>query len=685
MVGAVACNQRLMIARPHGNKPATLSAWLNRYTLPVQAGLLSSRVLSPLILCIKLPNYHMHMQPTRLRFWKCLFSAALLFGALLPGARADHGYSLWGDLKYPRGFAHFDYVNINAPKGGDLALVSHLRYSTFDKYNPYSLKGSAPAYLDALVFESLLTSSMDEQGSAYGLLADDVLVAPDQSWVRFHINPKARFSNGDPVLAVDVIHSYNMLVSEDASPFYRTMLAGVEGVRAAESDERTVYYDITEFKRELPLIIGGLPVFSHKWGDGKPFGELTLEMPIASGPYTIGPVVYGRDITYVRNPDYWGKDLNVRRGMFNFDRITVRIYKDHTVRLEGFKAGEFDFMQEFSAGNWAKLYTGRRFDSGEVVKREFENTLPYGFQGYILNTRRPQLSDPRVRQALNLAYDFEWMNQALFYGSYRRIESYFGGSDYQAAGLPGKDELALLMSLQTQYGKTAVPDTVLYEPVPKQPVTTPPDSLRNNLRQARDLLAQAGWTYRDGALRNAQGEPFIIEYLDSQEGGGRVHAAWIRALEKLGVEFRLRVVDFSLYQMRLENFNFDVVSIRLGGSTDPGSELNEYYGSAAADQPHSANWWGIRNPAIDALIEKLSNAQSKDAAVAAGRALDRLLLQGHYSVLQFYSGGYRVAYDSSKLVVPEVVPGYYQAENWVMGVWWSKAAQESARRSPQQP
>lgn len=597
-------------------------------------------------------------------------------------AWAAHGYAQWGDLKYPAGFSHFDYVNPQAPKGGELVLVSNLRVSTFDKYNPFSLKGTAPAYMSQLVFESLLTSSLDEPGSAYGLLADDVEVAPDKTWVRFHINPQARFSNGDPVLAQDVIHSYNMLISNDASPAYRTMLEQVAGVRS--TDERTVYFDLKEFNRELPITIGSLPVFSHKWGEGVAFGDIRLQEPIASGPYKIGSVVYGKDITYVRDPNYWGWGLNVQVGQYNFDRITVRIYKDSTVKLEAFKAGEFDFMQEFSAGNWAKLYHGRRFDSGDVVKREFENRLPYGFQGYILNSRKPQYSDVRVRQALNLAYDFEWMNQALFFGNYKRISSYFGNSDFEAKGMPSADELALLQSLQAEYGKEQLPDAVLYEPAPVQPVTAPPPhSLRENLKRARDLLAQAGWTYRDGALRNAQGEPFVMEYLDSQEGGGRVHAAWARALEKLGIQFKLRTVDFSLYQMRLDQFNFDVTTIRMGGSTVPGKELYELYGSKAADMPHSANWWGIRNPVIDELINRLVNAQDKAEAVAAGRALDRMLLHGAYSVLQFYSSNYRVAYDASKLALPDTIPGYYQVEGWVMGTWWAKSSEGVQTAGPE--
>ncbi|MGL4667447.1 MAG: extracellular solute-binding protein [Saezia sp.] len=603
------------------------------------------------------------------RILQCLLSMLLL--TMSPSLWAAHGYSLWGELKYPAGFAHFDYVNPNAPQGGELVLVSNLRLSTFDKYNPYSLKGSAPAYMSNLVFETLLVGSLDEADGAYGLLAEDVVVAPDKTWVRFRLNPQARFHNGDAVLAKDVIHSYNMLISEHASPAYRKIYAAISGVRIGE-DERTVYFDLKEYEPQIPIDIGGLPVFSHKWGEGKSFGDITLEIPIASGPYKIGSVDYGRDITYVRDPNYWGNDLNVQRGQYNFDRITVRIYKDETAKLEAFKAGEFDFMQEFSAGNWARQYGGKRFDSGDIEKKLFEHSMPSGFQGYILNTRKPHYADERVRQALNLAYDFEWMNRALFYGSYARLHSYFENTEYQAKGEPTADELRLLQELQKKFGEELVPDALLNAPVPQQPTTEPPHSLRENLKQARDLLAQAGWTYRDGALRNAQGEPFVMVHLDSKESSSGIHAAWVRALEKLGIRFESRTVDFSLYQDLLDNYDFDVVTIAMRGSHVLGNELGYLYGSEAADTPHNANWWGIKNPVVDALIEKIAGASDKADAIAAGRVLDRILLSGNYSILQFTSHHYRVAYDRRKLAVPQVVPPYYQVENWVMSTWWPR-------------
>ncbi len=586
----------------------------------------------------------------------------------------SHAYSLWGEVKYPAGFDHFDYVNVNAPKGGEMTLVSNSRISNFDKYNPFSLKGTAPAYLSTLMFESLLIGSSDEAGSAYGLLADGVSLAPDHLSVTFHINPKAKFNNGDPVLAADAKYSYDMLVSKFAQPGYRAALADVKGVSVV--DDRTIRYDFKRFNRELPIVVGGLPVFSRKWGAGadgkaKQFDAITREEPIASGPYRIGPVQFGRDLTYVRDKNYWANDLNVRKGMFNFSAITIKIYKDNTAKLEAFKAGEFDFNQEFISRDWARQYQGKRFKSGELVKREFTTKIPYGFQAHVLNVRNPKYADVRVRKALNLAFDFEWMNAQLFYGIYKRVKGYFGGGEFEALGKPGVDELALLEPLNKKYGESVVPGAVFGE-VPYPPSTAPPHSIRSNLLEARDLLAQAGWTYRDGALRNAKGEPFVMEFLDSKEGGMRTLTPWVRNLEKLGIRFEFRQQDFAIYQERLRKFEFEVTTIRVPGTNNPGNELRDMFGSEAAKTDDSNNLWGIANPAVDDLIDKLVTATSKPDALAAGKALDRLLIHGWYSVPQWYSNSYRVAYNAHKFELPPTVPGYFEAETWAMSTWWSK-------------
>ncbi|MCX7659114.1 extracellular solute-binding protein [Caldimonas sp.] len=587
----------------------------------------------------------------------------LLWCAALP-VWAAHGYALWGDLKYPAGFAHFDYVNPDAPKGGELRLVSNLRVSTFDKYNPFTLRGSAPAYLSALMFESLLIGSLDETASGYGLLAESVEVAPDGLSAVFRLRREARFHNGSPVLAKDVKHSFEVLMGPHTSPAYKTLLADVAGLDVL--DERTVRYRFSRPNRELPLTVGGLPVFSHEWGQGKPFDQVVMDTPIGSGPYRIGPVRFGKDITYVRDPNYWGRDLNVRRGTVNFDRITVKIYKDNTARLEALKAGEFDMMRFFSAGDWTRRVTGRRFDSGELVKGEFQHRLPSGFQSFVLNTRRDKLKDPRVREALGLAFDFEWMNRMLFYNSYQRVTGLFGNTACQARGEPSAQERALL-----EPWRDRLPAAV-FGPMYQPPRTDGEHSLRDNLRRAKALLAAAGWTVQDGVLRNAQGEAMVLEYLDSNEAGARIVMPWARNLEKLGIRLIYRAVDFALFQQRLREFDFDITTIAFQGTHNPGSEYADLFGSQAARTPDSGNLAGVSHPAVDALIDRMSAARTQAELLPACRALDRVIAYGHYLIPQWTAPTHRIAYNQWRLARPQTVPPYIQGEDWVMFTWWAK-------------
>jgi microcin C transport system substrate-binding protein len=587
-------------------------------------------------------------------------------------AWAAHGYALWGTLKYPADFVQFDYVNAQAPKGGELRLVSNLRVSTFDKYNPFTIKGSAPAYLSSLMFDSLLAGSLDETASGYGLLAEDVGVSADGLSVTFRLRKAARFHNGDPVLARDVKHSYDTLVGPFVSPGYRSLLDDVAGVDVL--DARTVRYRFKKPNRELPLTVGGLPVFSHRWGEddtakggkAKPFDQVVTDIPIGSGPYKIGPVNFGKDITYVRDPAYWARDLNVRRGSANFDRITVKIYKDSTARLEALKAGEFDLMRFFSAGDWARRVNGRKFDTGELVKAEFKHRLPTGFQSYVLNTRRAQLSDPRVRQALGLALDYEWMNRQMFYGAYQRVQDLFGNTECQASGEPSDDEVALLAPWRSQ-----IPAAV-FGPMAVPPRTDGDQSLRANLRQAQQLLKDAGWTYRNGALRNAQGEALVLEYLDSAETGVRVVTPWARNLEKIGVQLNFRPVDFALYQQRLQKFDFDITSIAYGGTNNPGQEYADLFGSKAADMEDSGNLAGLKSPAVDALIARMTSAKRQQDLLPACRALDRVVMHSYILVPQWSAGTHRIAYNAWRLAKPDAMPPYAQGEGWAIDTWWAQ-------------
>ena len=505
-------------------------------------------------------------------------------------------------------------------------------------------------------------------GAGYGLLAEDVEVAADSLSATFRLRPEARFHNGDPVLAADVKHSFDTLMGPYTSPAWKTSLEDVAGLDVL--DERTVRYRFKRVNREVPLTVGGLPVFSRKWGmeNGKPkrFDQVVMDIPIGSGPYKIGPVRFGKDITYVRDPNYWARNLNVKRGTANFDRITVKIYKDNTARLEALKAGEFDLMRFFSAGDWARRVNGRRFNTGELVKGEFKHRLPSGFQSYVLNTRKDKLRDVRVREALGLAVDYEWMNRQMFYNAYQRVAGLFGNTDCQATGLPGPQELALL---EPWRGK--VPDAV-FGPMYVPPRTDGDSSLRANLRKARELLRQAGWEIRDGVLRNARGEAFTLEYMDSNEAGARVVSPWMRNLEKLGIQLRFRPVDFALYQQRLQKFDFEVTSLAYQGTHTPGQEFADLFGSKAADTEDSGNHAGVKSPAVDDMVQRMTGARTKAELLPACRALERIIAHSHYLIPQWTAGTHRIAYNAWRLALPQSSPPYANSEAWAIDTWWAK-------------
>lgn len=622
------------------------------------------------------------MQNYRMRYWLTRSVRSVrfaLWGALLAAspAWADYAYALWGQPALAADFTQLPYVNAQAPKGGELRLVSNLRTSTFDKYNPFTIRGSAPAYLSALMFDSLLEGSMAETATGYGLLAEDVSVAADGLSATFRLRRQARFHHGKPVMAADVKHSFDTLNGPYAAPGYKTLLADVAGVELL--DDYTLRYRFRKPNRELPLTVGGLPVFSRDWGAGKPFDQVVMDIPIGSGPYRIGPVQFGKDITYVRDPQYWARDLPIRRGTANFDRVLVKIYKDSTARLEALKAGEFDLMRFFSAGDWARRVNGKKFDSGELVKGEFAHRLPAGFQSYVLNTRRPLLRDARVRQALDLALDFEWMSRQMFYGAYQRVHSLFGNTACEASGLPSPEELALLQPWREQ-----LPPAV-FGPMYQPPSTHPPSSLRANLRQAQALLQQAGWQVRDGVLRAVSvpgvpaGQALELEFMDSSESGMRVVAPWMRNLEKLGIQLKFRAADFALYQQRLQKFDFDITSLAFQGTHNPGQEFADLFGSQAADTEDSGNFAGVKSPAVDALIAAMVSATTEQQLRPACQALDRVILHSHYLVPQWYASTHRMAYNAWRLARPEALPPYSPGEMWAVLTWWARPAAGAVR------
>lgn len=593
-----------------------------------------------------------------------------LLGLFAGGSWAAPGLAQYGKPAYPAGFTHFAYVNPTAPKGGTLVL-SPVQQTGYDKFNPFSLKGVPAPGLGSLLFESLVTPSSDEVASAYGLLADDIKLADDRLSVSFHLNPLARFSNGAPVLAQDVKDSFATLISKLASPMFRSLYADV--TKVVVLGERDVRFEFRQPNAELPLIVGTMPIFSKAWGrqeDGslQRFDKIGFEKPVVSGPYLIEKFEPGRSITYRKNPDWWARDLNVRRGMYNFERVVFQIYKDDMAQLEAFKAGDFDVSFEFRAKNWARGYQGPRFRSGELIRREFVHHNGADMQGFVMNLRRPLFQDRRVRKALALAFDFEWMNRQLFFGQYTRLNSFYTDTELAAidtpGSLPGADELKLLNPLRGQLSPA------VFAPIPPPASTAPPGSLRANLRQARELLAEAGWTYHDGALRNAKGEPFVFEMLDNNVLT-RIDVAYERNLERLGIQVIQRDVDNALFQKRLEDFDFDMTHYGFSASQSPGNELLDRFTRRAADVKGSENVIGLRSLAVDTLVQDVVRASSREDLVAAGRALDRVLISGYYVIPHYYSKTHRIAFKRT-LGFPEKLPQHYSAQEWVLSTWWAK-------------
>ncbi len=592
----------------------------------------------------------------RLR-WKPL-ALVLLLWAQLGTLSAAPSQAMGYTPKYPDNFTHFDYVNPDAPRGGALTLAG---FGSFDSFNPYILKGMSADGLTSLMFETLMVSSLDEPFSQYGLLAEDVQLAEDRLSATFRLRPEARFNDGSPVTAMDVKFSFDTLKGEQGHPQYRIYWADIE--RALVVDERTVRFEFARVNPEIHLIAGQIPIFSRNWVGDTPFDKLALSAPIASGPYLIDSYDLGKTISYRRNPDYWGDHLSVRRGMYNFERVTYKYYRDFTVSLEAFKAGEFDFINEYNSKKWARDYIGPKFADGRIIKTQLRHANNAGMQGFVFNLRRPLFQDKRVRKAIGLALDFDWSNRKLFYGQYERCDSYFSNSELAARGLPEGDELALLEPFREQLPPE------LFTQAWRPPTTVPPSSLRANLRQARDLLLEAGWRYRDGALRNEQGEPLRFGVVLAQKGFERILAPFARNLEKLGIEVDYRTVDTALYKRRLDNFDFDMVVAAFGQSQSPGNELMGVFHSSSAQQKGTRNLFGLADPVVDALVEKVIYAEDRQALITAAHALDRVLLNGEYLVPHWFIGSHRVAY-WDRFGSPDTLPLYYNAEEWVLSSWW---------------
>jgi microcin C transport system substrate-binding protein len=605
-------------------------------------------------------------------------SAALLVLAVLaPPAQASepkHGLSAFGDLAYPPGFKHFNYVNPNAPKGGTFSLIGWGGVTTFNSLNNYILKGDAAQGLE-LLFDTLMTPAADEPDAVYGLVAESAEVAADSMSVTFHLRPEARFADGTELTADDVVFSFNLL-KEKGHPIYHQTLEDV--VKAEALDPRTVRYTFKgDLVRDLPLTVATLPIFSKAYYSTHSFDETTLDPPLGSGPYVVDRVDQGRTIVYRRNPNYWAKNLPVNRGRFNFDKIRFEYFRDRTAAMEAFKAGTYDFREEFTSKVWATEYAFPAIRDGRVKKEVLPDETPSGTQGFFLNTRRAPLNDIRVRKALDLAFDFEWANRNLFYGLYTRTESYFENSPMKAVGAPSEAERTLLTGLGVPVSDEAL--GMAYAP----PKSDGSGQDRALLVEAGKLLDEAGWTVKNGVRVNAKGDPLKLEILYFEDVFERLIAPYVKNLKLLGIDARMRMVDPAQYQQRLKNFDFDITTERYQMRNTPGVELRSYFGSEAAKMDGSLNLAGISDPAVDALIERVIAAKSRDELNTAARSLDRVLRAGHYWVPHWYKPSFNIAY-WDKFSRPDIKPRF---DRGILDTWWyddAKAAKLAAAAAPTQ-
>jgi microcin C transport system substrate-binding protein len=566
-----------------------------------------------------------------------------------------------GDLKYPAGFKHFQYVNPEAPKGGEVKLATT---GSFDTLNPFVVRG-VPASGIAGIFDPLTVESQDEPFSQYGLIAETIETPADRSWVAFTLRAQARFHDGSPITVEDVIWTFETLKAK-GQPFFRSYYAQV--TKAEKVGERKVRFAFAPGdNRELPLIVGQLPVLSRAYWSQRDFEKTTLEPPVGNGAYKVEAVDPGRSITYRRVKDYWAARLPVNVGRENFDSIRIDYYRDITVAVEAIKGGEYDFRQENVAKNWATAYSTPAVTQGLIKKEEIPNEVPTGMQGFVFNTRRPIFQDARVRRALAHAFDFEWSNKNLFFGAYTRTKSFFSNSELASGGRPTGDELKVLEPFR---GK--VPEEVFtreYQP----PVTDGSGNIRDGAREALKLLAEAGWTVKGQKLVNERGEPMQFEILLNDPTWERIALPFAKNLERLGIGARVRTVDAAQAQKREDEFDFDMTVDVVRQSLSPGNEQRDFWGSETAGLRGSRNMAGIKDPVVDRLIELVIAAPDRPALVARTRALDRVLLWGHYVIPHWHIRTYRVVY-WDRFARPAVAPKYALG----FDTWWVDPQKEAA-------
>ncbi len=588
----------------------------------------------------------------------CLAAAALALLAAAPlSAEQRHGLSAFGDLKYPQNFPHFDYVNPDAPKGGRITTIGTAGVVTFDSLNGYILKGDAAQKLD-LLFDTLMVRAFDEPDAVYGLVARTADLADDKMSVTFTLRPEAKFADGTPLTAEDVAFSFD-LIKKDGHP--RLVVAIRDVVSGKAVDRHTVRYTFKgENVRDLPMIVAALPILSKAYYTANDFAKTTLEPPLGSGPYRVKDLKQGQHITYELRGDYWAKDLPVNRGRFNFGEIKLLYFRDRTAELEALKAGLLDLREEFTSKSWMTEYNVSALEEGRLIKAVTPDARPSGAQGFFLNMRRKKFADARVRQAMDLAFDYEWTNKNLFFNLYIRTQSPFENSAFKSKGTANDAEKALLIPLRDH-----VPAGAYEEPY-KPPVSDGSGQDRKLLRKASQLLREAGWTRQGNVLKNADGETLTIEFLIFAPTFERVIAPYVRNLKLLGVDASIRFVEAAQYQERLKTFDFDIITQRFAMGQTPGVELQAFFSSTTAEVQGSFNLAGVKNPAVDALIGHAIRAKSREELNTALRALDRVLRGLHFWVPHWYKASHNVAH-WDMFGAPETKPAF---DRGILETWW---------------
>ncbi|WP_238596751.1 extracellular solute-binding protein [Psychromonas sp. psych-6C06] len=562
-------------------------------------------------------------------------------------------------MKYQSDFTHFDYANPDAPKKGSFKQAT---IGSFDSLNPFIVKGNAATGI-SMIYDSLIKQSSDEPFTGYPLIASQVKVADDYSSVSFKLNEHARFHDGEAIRANDVKFTFDLLI-EKGAPHFRSYYAGVKEV-IVDNPLQVTFNFREKGNRELPLIIGQLPILPEHFWKNKNFSKSDLTIPVGSGAYQVKSFKAGKRITYQRVSDYWAKDLPVNKGLYNFEYMIFDYYRDDGVAFEAFKSGAFDYRLESSAKRWATGYKGDLFNDGKIITETIADKSPQGMQGFWFNLRKDKFKDKQVREALTLLFDFEWANKTLFYGAYARINSFYSGSELATQSHITEAEKALLLPYKSQL------DEAVFQPF-SLPITKADGDVRSQMRKAVKLFEEAGYQLKDSKMQDSNGKQFKFEFLLYSKDFERVVHPFRQNLHRIGIKTSIRLVDVSQFVNRLNNFDFDVVSLRKGQSISPGNEQLSFWGCDSAMEVGTSNWAGLCSPVVDQLVQKLINSQTRDELVTTTKALDRVLLNEYIVIPQWHLPAYRIAY-WDKYARPKIAPVY----DLGLSTWWSKDAEEA--------